>query len=119
MYLNPHDKKRNFTEFAFLSSVVYQAKATTLIKDNHHTTWVVDLDESNLHTVDFAFSCFRKLERLGYRYLDKSVPGGIIEWVNNDILCTLSWIPLDNRSRIRIIYSEDRENPEVVKYFCI
>lgn len=119
MYLNPQDKQHNFTEFVFLSGVVCQAKATTPIHDTQNTTWIVELNESNLFTVDFAFSCFRRLELLGYRYPDKNAPGGIIEWVNNGVLCTLSWIPLDKKSSIKIIYSEDSENPEVVKLFCI
>lgn len=120
MYLNPQDKRDNHTAFAFLTGVVCQAKTINPIQqDAQDTTYILDLDKSNLFSVDFAVSCFSKLEQLGYRYPDKKVPGGTIEWMNNNIFHTLSWIRLNQGLTIKIIYSEARENNESAKFFYI
>lgn len=121
MYLNPQDKQHNFNEFTFLSGVVHQVK-TRAIPQNINAravTYTMDLDEANLFSVDFAVSCFHKLETLGYKYPDRRIPGGVITWMNDGILCTLSWFPLNEDSNIRVLYSEDSEDNESAAFFCI
>ena len=121
MYLNPRDKQHNFNEFAFLSGVVHQVK-THAIPQNvniRDVTYTMDLDESNLFSLDFANSCFRKLESLGYRYPDRRIPGGIITWLDKGILCTLTWFPLNEGSKTRVLYSEDSDDDESTAFFCI
>ena len=118
MYLNPQDKRDNFTEFAFLAGVVRQAKAAVGVQDDVGAVHIVDLDASNSFSMKFTISCFDRLIRLGYRYPDRRVPGGVIEWMNNGILCTLSWFPLNEGSQMRILYSEDSES-ESAEFFYI
>ncbi len=121
MYLNPQDKQHNFNEFAFLSGVVHQVKTRAIPHSTNarDVTYTMDLDESNSFSTDFASSCFRKLESLGYKYPDNRIPGGMIIWINNGILCTLSWFPLNEDSKTRILYSEDSEDNESAAFFCI
>lgn len=120
MYLNPQDKRDNFTEFAFLAGVVCQAKATTATQDRGCVTHILDLDKTNSFSMEFTVSCFNRLVQLGYRYPDRRIPGGVIEWINNGVLCTLSWFPLNEESNIRVLYSEDSESEsESAKFFHV